>query len=123
MRHPIAYYMMLLYVTVMFKPIIPLVSDAFSHVFSESVHIATVHAMYGSNHLEKDLGNTSSENSNNKHQAGSNSEENTTVHVSSNNFLFIFSVPVINDLFPGLEFIKLTVGFISKLTPPPRFAS
>ena len=66
MKVPIAYYLLLLYVTVMFKPLIPIVSDAVSHTFAEAIHIATVHAIYGSNHLEKELSETSSETNTNR---------------------------------------------------------
>ena len=90
MRVPIAYYLLLLYVTVMFKPLVPIVSDAISHTFSEAIHIATVHAIYGSNHLEKELSNTTSDNTNSKHQNSSSAEDPVPVHVSSNVCLYRF---------------------------------
>ncbi len=80
MRWTIAYYLMLLYVTVMIKPVIPVVCDTLSHLFSETEHIATVHATYGINHLQKELSNTT--NDNNSRQASVNPEELLVVHIA-----------------------------------------
>ena len=120
MRVPIAYYLMLLYVTVMFKPLLPLINDALSHTFAEAIHIATVHAVYGSNHLEKDLSNTASENSNNKHQAGTNTEDQLSLHVSSSECLYNFYIAGTGNTFSILKLFRLKTCFISKHSPPPR---
>lgn len=55
MKFSIAYYLVLLYLTIMLKPLIPIVSDAWSHSFAEANHILAIHAKYGANHLEKEL--------------------------------------------------------------------
>jgi hypothetical protein len=55
MRFSLAYYLLLLYTTAIFKPLVPIISDAWGHAFAEAEHIATVHAKYGANHLEKQL--------------------------------------------------------------------
>ncbi|MEP6512575.1 MAG: hypothetical protein ABJA79_01805 [Parafilimonas sp.] len=59
---------MLLYLTVVFKPAIPIISDALSHTFADAIHIATVHAKYGNNHLEKELATEGFDNDNSKNQ-------------------------------------------------------
>lgn len=61
MRFSIAYYLLLLYTMVMFKPLVPLVCDAWGHTFAEARHIASVHAKYGAHHLEKQLAATEQE--------------------------------------------------------------
>ena len=52
MRYLAAYFLMLFYMVIMLKPLIPVICDAWSHIFAEAEHIATIHAKYGSNHLE-----------------------------------------------------------------------
>ncbi len=53
---------MLLYITVMFKPLIPITSDAWDHQFNEIEHISIVHAKYGSHHLQKEVADTEKDN-------------------------------------------------------------
>ncbi|MDQ6608288.1 MAG: hypothetical protein M3Y85_00495 [Bacteroidota bacterium] len=112
---------MLLYVIVMFKPLIPIISDALSHTFAEAIHISTVHAIYGSNHLEKELANTSSDNANSKSQKNINTEDQVTVHISANECLYDFPVSEADKSFSLLKFFNLKAGFILKQSPPPKF--
>ena len=122
MRVPIAYYLMLLYVTVMFKPLIPIVSDTLSHTFSEAIHIATVHAIYGSHHLENELSNTASDNANGKHQNSINAEDQVPLHVSTNERLYDFCFNKTDKDYSSLKLYKLKSGFILKNFPPPKFS-
>ncbi len=55
MKYAVAYYLFLLYCTVLLRCAIPVACDALSHVFNEEEHIATIHAMYGYNHLQKEI--------------------------------------------------------------------
>lgn len=121
MRAPVAYYMMILYFTVMFKPLIPIVSDALSHTFAEAIHIATVHAIYGSNHLQKELADTGSENSNGKHQHTTNGEEQVQLHISANTCVYDFNYLPPAKNYSSNKLYKLFTGFIVKHTPPPKF--
>jgi hypothetical protein len=121
MRAPIAYYTMLLYFTVMFKPFIPIVKDVISHTFAEAIHIATVHAIYGSNHLQKELADTS-DNTNNKHQTNTNGEEQVQVHVSASEFLFHFCCLTFNKNYSVANLCQVKAGFIIKYSPPPKFS-
>ena len=120
MRVPIAYYLMLLYVTVMFKPLVPIVSDALSHTFSEAIHIATVHAIYGSNHLENELSTTSTD-TNSKHQNSISTEDQVPVHVSTNECIYDFCCNGTGKDYFSLKLYKLKSGFILKNFPPPKF--
>lgn len=120
MRAPIAYYMMILYFTVMFKPFIPIVKDVISHTFAEAIHIATVHAIYGSNHLQKELSDTNADNANNKHQNSTNGEDQVQVHVSTNICAYNF-YSMLSDKNYSSKFYQLKTGFIIKYSPPPEF--
>jgi DNA repair photolyase len=121
MRAAIAYYMGILYFTVMFKPLIPIVKDKLSHTFAEAIHLATVHAVYGANHLQKEVDQSSSDNANDKHQ-NSNNEDQAQVHVSTNECKFDFwNAMMCKNHFTGI-LIGIISGFISKHSPPPKFS-
>ncbi len=123
MKLTIAYYLMLLYITVMFKPVIPIVKDYLSHTFSEAIHIATVHAIYGSHHLENELSNTASDNANSKHQNNLSAEDQVPVHVSTNKYLYNFCFTPTKKDYSSLKRYKLKSGFILKNFPPPKDCS
>ncbi len=108
---------MLLYVSVMFKPLIPIISDALSHTFAEAIHIATVHAKYGNNHLEKELADT---NADNKDQNTAKSEEAFPVHVSTDNYDYRFYLNKIDRSYSDLKLNHLPAVFISMPVPPPK---
>ena len=120
MRAPIAYYMIILYCTVMFKPLIPIVKDMLAHTFAEAIHIATVHAIYGANHLQKEVDQTGSDNTGNKHQS-SNTEDQVQVHVSANVCKYNFGNMITSNKFPFYKYCEIIPGFVSKHSPPPKF--
>ena len=122
MRFPIAYYLMLLYLTVMFKPLIPVISDALSHTFEDAIHIATVHAVYGDNHVEIELAATSSDNDASKNQNTTKVQDPIPVHVSEEATAYEFALNVADKNYPSLLLYNLMGILISKDAPPPRFA-
>jgi hypothetical protein len=89
----------------MFKPIMPLVSDAWSHTFAEAMHIATVHAKYGANHLEQQLASSQKDNPDN-------SKNQNTVKAAEPvpKYYAVFKLPMLQAV------------FISTLAPPPKFS-
>ena len=62
MRHSIAYYLLILYVSFLVRPLLPFVTDFLDHEFSETIHLSTIHAKYGSNHLDKEIASKSGDN-------------------------------------------------------------
>ena len=111
---------MVLYVTVIFKPLIPIITDAFEHTFAEAIHIATVHAIYGENHLQKELSNTADSDRDKSQNTlkGENlisvhicpTENNYVVNLSSNTVYVVEIINKIEDIFPFNE------------APPPKFS-
>lgn len=121
MRAAIAYYMMILYCTVMFKPLIPIIKDKLAHTFAEAIHIATVHAIYGADHLQKEVDQTSSDAANGKHQ-NSNNEDQVQEHVSTNECKFDFwNAKTPQNYFTGSQ-PAISTGFVSQHSPPPKFS-
>ena len=107
----------------MLKPLIPIVKDTLSHTFSEAIHIATVHAIYGSNHLQKELSGDAADNTTGKHNAaGTNEESNVPVHVSAHEFKFGMYDYTNAVCYAHLKLYKLKSGFIINFSPPPEFS-
>lgn len=120
MRNSIAYYLMLLYITIMFKPFIPAIKDTLSHTFSEAIHIAIVHAKYGANHLAKEVAATGSDNSSGNQNILS--IESASVHITTTEWKYNFNLKLLNKDYPAYLPYILTSVFISKAGPPPKFS-
>ena len=84
MKYATAYYLFLLYCTVLLRCAIPVVCDALSHICNEEEHMATIHAVYGNNHLQKEI--ASNETSTNKNATTVKYEEPVPVHIQANVF-------------------------------------
>ena len=103
----------------MFKPLLPVVCDVWSHEFNEIEHVSKVHAKYGANHLQKDLSNESSEN---KNQSSLKSEDQVAFHVFENEIVLDFNLTLNGPNFFLLPYTKLYAVFLSKHIPPPKFS-
>ncbi len=121
MRFTTAYYLLVLYVTVMFQPLIPIACDAWCHAFAEANHIATVHAKYGSHHLDVSLAEANNSDTN-KNQNRVKIDGQAQVHVFIKEYKYEIYVTVAIIQFSMLEQNKLLSVFILKHTPPPRLS-
>ncbi len=118
MKFTLAYYLILLYSTVILNPVIPIVSDALSHTFAEAYHIAMVHAKYGANHLQMELTNTTNENSQNKKNLDEQSQTATHLPVLLKNN--IESNTIQSQKFATLHILSYTNIYLKKVSPPPK---
>ncbi|MEO7529881.1 MAG: hypothetical protein ABIS69_00675 [Sediminibacterium sp.] len=119
MRSPAAYYLMLLYLSVMFKPLIPIISDVWEHEFNEVAHLSLVHEKYGSHHLEKEL----ADNGHNDHAKDSNtlkSEDQVPFHFFTDEYKNTFFSDAFDKHFSLLSCSKLPVISIAREGPPPK---
>jgi hypothetical protein len=118
-RTIIAFYLTLVYTVIIFKPVLPIVSDAFAHTFAEAIHIATVHAIYGENHLQKELANTNADDKS-KSQNISKTEDLITAHVCPVECHYVYHERINKSytalILPGIEDI-----FLANDAPPPKF--
>lgn len=122
MRQNIVYYLLLLYLTVMLKPLMPFVGDITSHFFAEAYHETTVHAKYGVNHVDKEIADTGRENDTNKHQGTTRTEEPVPFHLLGKECHFTFSVnpnPKPFNIFKG---VWLPSILLSVQAPPPKLS-
>ena len=122
MKFTIAYYLMLLYITVIFKPLIPYISDAASHFFDDAIHVATVHTIYGDNHVEIELAASGSADENNKNQTTLKVQEPIPVHVSENEFEYCFTLNTIDKQYASLQLYDTNQIYLSTIAPPPKAA-
>ena len=123
MKFPIAYYLLLLYLTVILRPLLPLASDAWGHTFNEAIHIATVHAKYGANHLQSVLAdNAAQNNSNGKTQNTIKFGEDVPVHLTACNHHDL-SYPASHKICPQCFYNDTALrGHNSIFLPPPKIS-
>ena len=79
MRHPAAYYLILIYAISVCKPVLPLVNDWLAHALWQSRHIEAVHHTHGENHVHTEL--TEAAEQEKKDTNSSRSAEPLSVHV------------------------------------------
>jgi hypothetical protein len=103
----------------MFKPLIPVISDAWSHEFNTIEHISTIHAKYGSKHLQQEVAENTTEK--NKDQKALPSQDQVPYHVFSNMYILNFKPDVIDINYLFFKFENPLAVFISKYIPPPKF--
>ena len=120
MRSPAAYYLLLLYCTVLIRCALPAACDALSHIFNEEQHIATVHAVYGSHHLESQTAGTVDDNHSGKHTASLQQNEPNVVHLFTPYKGYETTVYITSVLYSSFLPCFLIKRSGERLTPPPE---
>jgi hypothetical protein len=115
-----AYYLLLLYLTILFKPLIPIIEDAWSHTFNRAEHLATVHAHQGKNHLHEALANSAVDLGGSKHQKSIQSESQVTVHIYTPAYRVTHHLNVIKNAYSSLQVYYFPSAYISVQGPPPK---
>ncbi len=120
MKFAAAYYLLLIYLTVILQPLIPIAEDELFHCFADAYHVATVHAKYGNNHVDIALANDTDD-SNNKNQSAPKSGEQSTVHISIKEQPLEHFIKIQPEKIFYYTFEKPCTIFILKNIPPPKF--
>ncbi len=120
MKFAAAYYLLLIYATVIAKPVIPVIEDSVFHCFAEAYHIATVHAKYGSNHLQKQIANTNDDNTNNTNKNTLKEDNSVTLHIASIQQIQSYPINKLKKLFFIQPQTALNKIFIHVIFPPPK---
>lgn len=120
MKSPAAYYLMLIYITIMLKPLFPIASDWWAHEFNETEHLSYVHALMGTNHLDKQLAETNADDKNSKNQSILKLQEQHPYHVATDEYKFEFASHRFSLEYVGLFVKKLAFVIIPNPGPPPK---
>ncbi len=122
LKFQIAYYLVLLYLTVILNSLIPFISDAWSHEFNVIEHISSVHVKYGVNHLHKELSDTNSGNEQSKNQSVVKFDNQVSLHIfqTVDNSSFAHNKSLVR--YQIFKIIKPPFVFISSQGPPPKFS-
>lgn len=112
---------MLLYITVMFKPLIPILNDLWDHEFNEIEHISIVHAKYGSHHLQKEVADSDADN-NQKGQTSLKSDDQVSFHELTGEYKFEFPLDSTDIKYVALKLTKPPFVLIFSQGPPPKFS-
>jgi hypothetical protein len=118
MKFATAYYLLLIYATVMLKPLIPVAEDALFHCFAEAYHVATVHAIEGKNHVEKEMAASGADDTSSKKQQADKAEQ--SIHETTIDYTLSPLIPY--PLICVYPFIKESIRniYIDFINPPPR---
>jgi hypothetical protein len=119
LRFTAAYYLFLIYITVIAKPLIPIVADAFHHEFDGLEHISLVHAVYGENHLQKELADTAA-NEQGKNQNSVKFQDDVSFHLVYLEMQHHFAINISKAKYLLFKPCKLPLVFISQQGPPPK---
>ena len=112
---------MLLYLTVIFKPLIPIINDVWEHQFNEIEHVATVHEKYGSHHVDKELADKSHDDDHCPNPNTLKSEDQVPFHTLANEYKSTFISDASDKHFSLFTFIEPLFISIALKGPPPKF--
>lgn len=118
MRANIAYYLFILYLAAMFKPVLPLIQDGLAHSLWKMEHIATVHHHQGENHLDDELQKEGNKNESSS-TGGVKSFETVSAHILTANTEPYLFIRIFKNHYPSkLLFLKDPTSELN--TPPPK---
>src|SRR5687767_11256212 len=119
MKTTVAHYLLLIYLTALCKPFLPVVNDFLAHTFWKAEHITIVHHENGKDHLHYELKKVSDENNKDSNSPAPKFPESVSVHVVSQNN-YDFSHSIISDQKHLTGSYCLLSTFIEMNTPPPK---
>lgn len=118
MKFTIAYYLFLIYATVILKPLIPVAEDTVMHFFGEAYHIATVHAAEGKDHVEKEMADSGKDDAFSKTQKIDKAEQSLHETIAGSAFNFTNPYPLLYHYSFLNQFLRNI--YIPYINPPPR---
>ncbi len=119
MKTTAAYYLLLLYLFAICKPVLPLVQDDLAHIFWKTEHIATVHHHHGDHHAEEEVATAAHDEENNKVPLTSKTSEPVSIHIIVQNSYIIPQLFIEKPNF-GAKIYKVSSLSLDKHFPPPR---
>ncbi len=120
MKSDIAYYLLILYVLAICKPLMPLVHDVLAHNFWKAQHIATVHNHNGEHHAEEEIAKEMEDEHNNAVPSTSKTSDTVSIHLISESSHIIPQLFVAKNIFET-RMDKVYSLILDQPYPPPRF--
>lgn len=120
MRENIAYYLLLLYLSVLFQPFLPIIKDAAAHFFVEAYHENVVHVQLGNDHVDIEISDAGSKTSQESCPQKSLNETSGLYFSEKPLEKFLFTLPFIRNSFSLFPFSCLPDILLSVVVPPPK---
>jgi hypothetical protein len=114
------YCLLLLYLTVSFKPLLSIVQDTWEHAFNEAEHMATVHARSGNHHLQKEIAEHHTDDDHDKNDHSLKPEDEVPFHLLLGLFTIDFSIDNHTGDYPIPPLYRLRFVVLSCPSPPPK---
>jgi hypothetical protein len=120
-KSPAAYYLLLLYITVVLKPLIPIATDWYQHAFNEIEHVAHVHEIYGSHHLQHEIADAGSGEDHHNNQPTLRSDDQVPFHLLVTGYDSKSLSTISGKNYTILYSLRLSSIAMGREGPPPRF--
>jgi len=118
MKKTILYILLFTYLSMLLKPVLPLLTDCAAHIFWYSEHVATVHYENGKYHVHQEIKEAAKKNIPDQNQQDLKKEITTTEHFVPFNSWY-FNKIFIPNLYPNFAF-NICDQAVSGDFPPPR---
>ncbi len=118
MKFNTAYYLLLLYIFAICKPVLPLLQDELAHLFWKAEHMATVHQHYGNHHTSHEIA-AAHEEENDNEPAQRKTSEPVSIHLSCQ-LIYILTLPITNECRYSLADYHVSTVHVDKHYPPPK---
>ncbi len=77
----LVYFVLLVYLTATFKPILPVATDLLAHAFWKANHIESIHHQHGSHHLQSEITQAERQNDTNQNNSALKFSEPVALHL------------------------------------------
>jgi hypothetical protein len=118
-RTIISFYLILVYSSLILKPVLPIVNDSLSHVFALAKHLATVHAVYGANHVQLEIVETNKPGEKSKTQNPYRAGDSVPLHIFTEVCCFGLQKGLMTVHLPSLS-DSITWIYLPFEAPPPK---
>lgn len=120
MKKGILYILLFTYSTMMFKPLLPYITDVVAHTLFYQSHMATVHFENGKFHVHKEIINETK-----KEQQAGNTQQLKKDNQPNDHINITFAIVPLPGQFPQKYVMRYSIpcpqAWFPVYTPPPRF--
>lgn len=121
MHSPVAYYLLLVYFTIVMSPLLPQVMDSTAHLFNNENHMLSIHARFGNNHARDSMACLSEQQAHD-HQQGTKELTQWQVQVHENiaQPATLLNYNYLRSFYPTDQATALKDVLLSISGPPPK---